>query len=358
MRKTMARRRLIKNRKLEEYVYVRSNGYVFYQHPKMDKPVSFKKDIDKANETARIVNREMASREAQGMASRILTGGVTFGNVIDRFLRDRAPELGWSKRTMAENMGRIEKFRTAEKANYESTDVRFFSDLIDQHFTGDGIRKAAYLLKQIDRFAVGKGMRRGPNVCDGLIAPQQKKRQRSRIKDYDQYLKIRAAAQPWLQRAMDFSLITLQPREVVCGMSLPRSGDTMLRVIRGKTGAAIAIHIGDSLQRVIQECRVEAMRFGSRKLICKRQRGGGTTVAPDYLSKAFRKAVGASGLYEDNAPTFHEIRSLGARMYKEAGYSRDFIQALAGHTEGKTTEIYLENGPKFTEAQALMELNR
>lgn len=353
---TMARRRLVKNRKLEDYVYVRSSGYVFYQHPKMDKPVSFKKDIDKANETARVVNREMASREAKGLINRILTGGVTFGNVIDRFLRDRVPELKWSKRTLAENMGRIEKFRTVEKANYESTDIRFFSDLIDEHFTGDGVRKAAYLLKQIDRFAVGKGMRRGPNVCDGLLAPQQKKRQRRRIKDYDEYLRIRESAPEWLRRAMDFSLVTLQPREVVCELALPRSGDNTLRVVRGKTGAHIAIHIGESLQRIIHECRVEAVRLGSRRLICKRQRGGGTTVTPDYLSKAFRKAVEASGLYEDNAPTFHEIRSLGARMYKGAGYSRDFIQALAGHTEGKTTEIYLENGPKFTEAQALMEL--
>lgn len=352
--KTMARRRHARNRSLEDYVYIRPNGYVFYKHPRMSKPVSFKKDIETANTVARQCNAQYAVKELSITA--IMGGSITFNDVLDRFVRDRIPELKWSKSYTDENLRKLTKFRGQGDTDYESTDVRFFSDLVDTEFEGDGRRRAILLLRLIDRYAVGKGMRKGPNVCDGILLPERKKRERRRIADYEEFKNIQEFAEPWLRRAMDFSLITLQPREVICGLALPRASDNVLRVTRGKTGANIAIHIGDSLQRVIQECRVEAMRLGSRKLICKRQRGGKVDIAPPYLTRAFTKAVKDSGQYPDRHPTFHEIRSLGSRMYKETGYSTEFVQVLMGHTEQKTTEIYLENGPKFTEAQALMEL--
>jgi hypothetical protein len=42
-------------------------------------------------------------------------------------------------------------------------------------------------------------------------------------------------------------------------------------------------------------------------------------------------------------PTFHEIRSLGARIYRELGYADEYIRSLMTRTDKKTTEIYLQN---------------
>ena len=43
-------------------------------------------------------------------------------------------------------------------------------------------------------------------------------------------------------------------------------------------------------------------------------------------------------------PTFHEIRGLGARLYRASGVAEDAIQALMTHSNRRTTQIYLERG--------------
>lgn len=43
----------------------------------------------------------------------------------------------------------------------------------------------------------------------------------------------------------------------------------------------------------------------------------------------------------DNPPTFHEIRSLGGALLKEAGWTNEQIQALMGHSNVAMTEHYL-----------------
>ena len=43
-------------------------------------------------------------------------------------------------------------------------------------------------------------------------------------------------------------------------------------------------------------------------------------------------------------PHFHEIRSLGSKVYREYGYKKDEIRALMAHSDQKTTDIYLSGG--------------
>ena len=73
-----------------------------------------------------------------------------------------------------------------------------------------------------------------------------------------------------------------------------------------------------------------------------------TYVHPEYLSKAFAEARGASGLYANmetaKRPTFHEIRGLGARIYRAQGTPEAAIQALMTHAHRRTTQIYLDRG--------------
>ncbi|MEH6814187.1 MAG: hypothetical protein V7677_16760 [Motiliproteus sp.] len=49
-------------------------------------------------------------------------------------------------------------------------------------------------------------------------------------------------------------------------------------------------------------------------------------------------------------PTFHEIRALGAHLYKEQGIDP---QALLGHTDAKMTDHYLDgHGTQWTRVRA------
>lgn len=62
---------------------------------------------------------------------------------------------------------------------------------------------------------------------------------------------------------------------------------------------------------------------------------------PEQLSRAFATARDAAGIDTDNPPTFHEIRSLGGALLKEAGWTNEQIQALMGHSNVAMTEHYL-----------------
>ena len=43
-------------------------------------------------------------------------------------------------------------------------------------------------------------------------------------------------------------------------------------------------------------------------------------------------------------PTFHEIRSLGSRLYGEQGFPKSYISKLMTHSDEKVTALYLRGG--------------
>ncbi|ECE7417839.1 tyrosine-type recombinase/integrase, partial [Salmonella enterica subsp. enterica serovar Newport] len=66
------------------------------------------------------------------------------------------------------------------------------------------------------------------------------------------------------------------------------------------------------------------------------------SIHPDGLTKKFVAARKLTRLmFSDSPPTFHEIRSLAGRLYKDE-YGEEFAQKLLGHTSDKTTKIYLD----------------
>ena len=65
----------------------------------------------------------------------------------------------------------------------------------------------------------------------------------------------------------------------------------------------------------------------------------GDPIARQSLSRGFMELRKLTGRQWENPPTFHEIRSLSGRLYND---SID-TQALLGHTDQKTTALYLDN---------------
>lgn len=66
----------------------------------------------------------------------------------------------------------------------------------------------------------------------------------------------------------------------------------------------------------------------------------GSKVHPDRLSHAFAEARLLAGIDGPNPPTWHEIRSLAKRLYKEQGNVD--TKALLGHKTDRMSDLYAD----------------
>ncbi|NBM55445.1 site-specific integrase, partial [Proteus sp. G2669] len=247
--------------------------------------------------------------------------------------------------------GFINKYHAEASANVQNRKVGFlkkiFSYAIDESL-------------MFDNPAERKKMKR----VDG------KKRRRL---SYEDFLKIRASAEPWLRTAMDLALQTTQarlevsrikynikaPKEGICGCvwyEEPKNGIYGIiyihrQKVQYKEASHVAIPIGKALKEIIDNSRDNvASPYIVHRLPTRipnkvsKEVNHPTQVAPDYLSRAFsalRDRVGvASHLPLDERPTFHEIRALAAFMFKQRGFDP---QARMAHSDAESTKIYTEN---------------
>lgn len=118
--------------------------------------------------------------------------------------------------------------------------------------------------------------------------------------------------------------------------------DGKLWVVQQKTGMKIAIPVTTGLSVVDMDLQAVIFRcqksYGSAEtLIASRKH---QILAEKTISKWFAKARLNSGLeLGDNPPSFHEIRSLSARLYTEEK-SSEFAQRLLGHKSAAMTAKY------------------
>ncbi|EMT0827306.1 phage integrase Arm DNA-binding domain-containing protein [Salmonella enterica] len=167
----------------------------------------------------------------------------------------------------------------------------------------------------------------------------------------DVYKKIREAAEhlpAWFPLAMDLALVTGQRREDVSCMKFSNIIDDRLYVNQIKTGMKIALPlslnlsaVGLRLGTVIDRCRLVS-RTDCLISPGVRKNSSDGSLHPDSLTKKFVAARKLAGInFSDNPPTFHEIRSLAGRLYRDER-GEDFAQKLLGHTSENTTKLYLD----------------
>lgn len=210
------------------------------------------------------------------------------------------------------------------------------------------------ILADIFKHAIGMGYAKNNPALSTIPRPRLKKRQRMSL---DGFYAIRSCAPGWLQNSMDLAIHTLQRRNDICSMRFKDIEDGYLKVVQEKTkkhGAAayLKIYIEPSLHSVITNCRGDNVlapflvhRLPEKNLkqnLRLNNREHVAQVLPDYLTKAFNKARKKSEFYDylsmRERPTFHEIRALGAKLYKDSGVDP---QPLLGHTNKKMTDEYL-----------------
>jgi len=120
-------------------------------------------------------------------------------------------------------------------------------------------------------------------------------------------------------------------------------------VVQQKTRALVRIPlslridaIGLSVGDVIDRCRsTVASRYLLHHTVPFGNAALGSCVHKDTVSRAFADARNATDLEwpGKTPPTFHELRSLCERLYREQGVD---TQALLGHKHAKMTEVYAD----------------
>ena len=100
---------------------------------------------------------------------------------------------------------------------------------------------------------------------------------------------------------------------------------------------ALNLSVGD----VVNRCRdnvVSKFLLHHRLNVGVAQAGG--QIWKDTISRGFQRARDLTGMEWDSPPTFHELRSLAARLYHEQGIDP---QALLGHKDASMTAIYKDS---------------
>ena len=175
--------------------------------------------------------------------------------------------------------------------------------------------------------------------------------QRSRL-TFAQFQTILEAAvthkEPYVANSLLLALVTAQRVEDIAEMRFDHVSGDWLHVEQGKTGNRVRIALGVRLRSLdltvgdaVGRCRDRVL---SRHLVhhTRSYRGtpAGSPVHQNTVSRGFQWARDRSGLRWDGPPpTFHEIRSLSGRLYKEQGSDP---QAILGHKDARTTAMYTD----------------
>lgn len=332
-----------------------SRGYFKYRHPRTKVDHGMGNDRRKAIEAARILNDRFMT--ATDLVDRVLATDRPLLQFITVFENTILPDHKLRPATLKDYKQKLRTIKEEAWAKKEPDDITIgdISDFLDR-FPPTQSNRYRSLLGMMFRYAIAKG-KATKNPAESTIKKQVTvMRQRLTIEGFHA---VYRHADDQLKNAMDLALHTLQRREDIVEMQRPKDG--VLEVIQKKTGAAIRIKIAGQLKAIIARCNDGV---ASPWLIHQPMQRNTTIVgnkfAPETLSRRFQDARDASGFFNDMEPdarpTFHEIRALGARLYKQRGIDP---QGLLGHTTEAQTKVYLSrHEPQWTEVEAglVMEL--
>lgn len=365
----MARRRAKGTTTLPPYLYeytVKGIVYYRYRHPETGKYHSMGKDRSKAMQAARILNERLLG--SQDLVARVL-GGNKVADLKADFDREILLARDYAEKTRKEYLRHLTDFATATAGkiigNVTTRDCALHLD----SFPARSSNQRRNTLILFFRYCRAKGLI-DHNPAEATL-PKQHSVQRMRM-TWAQYQAIyRYATQP-IRNAMDVSLETLQARLEISRMRIPRKKDEYLDVIRQKTAQAsverakrgkeaaafLRIRINDKLRAIIERCRDDVasaylVHYGKDARI---RSYVGQPLTPEAISRGLQDARDLAIRHEPEVfqlpdgtlpapaqlPTFHEIRSLGAELKRQAGWPEERIQKLMAHTDVKMTKEYLE----------------
>lgn len=376
----MGRRRSSRNRDLPPNLYTkRQDGKVYYRyrHPQTGKFHALGLDKARAMQRARVLNSKLMDEDD---AVGNILGAVSWDDMRDAFIEEWLHGRDYAEKTR-KDYTRMMKDLCAElgRRGVRQTSVQHCAAYFDRFppRASNERRKVAILFF---KFARAKGWI-DHNPAEATL-PKVETVTRKRLTP-EQFDAIYAEARRPIQNAMALSRKTLQARAEVARMKRSDYRDGVLKVIRGKTrkasearaakgldaSAFVAIHADAELERIIKRCfegeKIKegdvqtATRYLVHQPASANSKRRTKPLSPESISRGFQAAREAAmrkhptlfaGLAENELPTFHEVRSLGAaelvRKLMSQGKDRKaaeaFAQRLLTHTTAKQTKLYLD----------------
>ena len=325
------------NRALPPNLY-KSGKYFQYRHPQTKKYHGMGTDRAAAVQAANHLNAQLI--EPISLVERILTPKLTFSKWLETY-KTLLERRNFSESTARQRNWQIDtvesQFGPKPISQITTRDIAEFLDAKPARMSN--VFRA--LLNDCFNEAIAKG-----HLTANPVAVTKNSRvvvQRNRL-DMNHFLQIREVCIPVIQRAMDLALITLQRREDLAALRWEDTRNGVVQVVQHKTGTRLRITITPPLQRVLDDCET---RIQSDWVLHHREDTQwfkrGDQLRVDYITRQFQRARDRLDLFPNmkpaERPTFHEIRSLGARTYEAAGMD---AQALLGHKNRAMTEVYVD----------------
>ncbi len=328
------------NAGLPPNLYANKTGgrvYYSYRHPITKKLHGMGRDKVKAIAAAKQLNSMLVNND--GLVAEVM-GVVTLGEHIKWFKKHILPQREYAVNTLAIYEIKFKQLQSelGKDTPVEQISVRDMAKALAS-YGGRSAQQLRQVAGDLFRAAIGEGIIE-TNPAEAATKPIAKK-QRQRL-TLEQYNLIHEIAPLWFQNAMDLAFITLQRREDVAIMKFEQIKDGSLYVIQQKTKkhdtGYLKIAIGPRLTKVIARCRDNiASPFLVHREPERRIRREGmhwTQVRPEMLTREFKSLADKLGIKNTS---FHEIRALGVKWYKDQG---EKPQELAGHASEKMTKNY------------------
>ena len=202
-------------------------------------------------------------------------------------------------------------------------------------------------LKDIFNEAIRQGVIENNPVLPTRSPSAVVKRTRLTLDHFNTILEAACCLQPSISNAMLLAITTGQRLDDIAHMRFRDIHDGYLHVKQRKTGSMVRLSLqlrldalGISVGDVVSRCRdivvsPYLLHHVRNHLTVKK----GDPISRGRISRGFQTAREQTSLQWDHPPTFHEIRSLSGRLYKDQGVD---AQALLGHKDSKTTSKYLD----------------
>lgn len=355
-----ARPRQAKRRNWPANLNQNGAGYFYWRDPRTKKDHGLGRDQAKAFQEARAANAEIARQ----MPHTSLVARIS--KPAGKTLREWAPE--YEAIYQAERDATESTLKTV-KAGVRAVLLAPFADkalvAISTKDVADYVKETkersvnmANLVRKtlMDMFqeAVAAGhVEAGKNPVTVTRAPKiTVERSRLTLEQFRVLHKAALNEEPCLARGLELAVLTGQRREDLAKMKFADVRDGFLHVIQSKGRGKVKLRIplslrldaiGKSLEEVIRECRDAVV---SKSILHHSrpygQRKAGAPVTPRTLTISFQDLRDVAKLEweEGKTPaTFHELRSLSARLYSEQ-YGPEFAQQILGHSTSAMTDMY------------------
>jgi integrase len=351
----MGRKRLAKNKGFPPNLYQNPAGYFYYKNPQTKQQKGLGRDRAHAFSEARAANAVLATMKPSSLADWAAgKTAYTLGEWLPIYSQLWEEKTEPKPSTLALHKYHVRRLGECELAPRRLTDITtaMIAKYVDQVKSESGATTATAMrsrLSDVFRWAETQGLiEAGRSPVTATRAPKVTvTRERMSL---EQFEAIRDQAPVWLRNAMNLALVTGQRREDVLIAKFADWRDGRLYVAQGKSNGRTRLALdgnlgvaGMTIAGVVKTCRdLIASRYIVHHVENRGVMKAGNRINGDGLSYAFVRAREAAGIKEKDGRTpvtFHEIRSLSERLYREQ-YGAEVAQAVLGHKSAEMTARY------------------